>query len=514
MKDNNHEVFDNLPKKFSVMLLSYENVEPLTVKTEGDGFAQLYHQNSGLSLSIHGAEKRLQIHQRRSVASRPGSRRLPVVRHSSLPPGRRSVKMETSSSGITNGRTKVFHPDSSDVPNQSGPPLLPKAYSLTSMATCFFHSPIASLTEGGVDLQSYQLDMQILPDGPRSDVDFSEILNAIQEMAKDVNILFDELEAVNSPCKDDDSLLHPGNLTSTSDDASRLEAGGETVPEKNKLNGLYFRDGKCRIDYILVYRKSNPQMEKREVFERNIRAEGLQMEKEETSWVWVSSHTGRDCLADLAKNIRDLQSVSGFKRCSGCFIRFTNSRVTLLVFTLPPSLLLHRGSFEEAVTQENQLEHGCSLFSFKEQAGHHESRDPPQLCIRIRTRPWAGLLSSISFPSLLVQTVTDDGFSSRLASFLLFFQEKNLLPAPPVQVHEQVGQMNERIFIYMREDLQWENKATKKSIEKPGLPEASDIDRGLKPCLQCGEEQLTTLPQKKPRNLAAGFWTHRSGSEE
>lgn len=47
MKDNNHEVFESLPKKFSVMLLSYENVEPLTVKTEGDGFAQHYHQNSG-----------------------------------------------------------------------------------------------------------------------------------------------------------------------------------------------------------------------------------------------------------------------------------------------------------------------------------------------------------------------------------------------------------------------------------------------------------------------------------
>ncbi|VTJ79706.1 Hypothetical predicted protein, partial [Marmota monax] len=64
-----------------------------------------------LSLSIHGAEKRLQIHQRRSVASRPGSRRrLPVVRHSSLPPGRRrSIKMEASSSGITNGKNKIFH---------------------------------------------------------------------------------------------------------------------------------------------------------------------------------------------------------------------------------------------------------------------------------------------------------------------------------------------------------------------------------------------------------------------
>ncbi|XP_048659194.1 anoctamin-4 isoform X3 [Marmota marmota marmota] len=174
----------------------------------------LSQDTTGLSLSIHGAEKRLQIHQRRSVASRPGSRRrLPVVRHSSLPPGRRrSIKMEASSSGITNGKTKIFH-----------------------------------------------------------------------AVAKDVNILFDELEAVNSPCKDDDSLLHPGNLTSTSDDASRLETGGETVPERNKSNGLYFRDGKCRIDYILVYRKSNPQTEKREVFERNIRAEGLQMEKETSS---------------------------------------------------------------------------------------------------------------------------------------------------------------------------------------------------------------------------------------
>lgn len=52
------------------------------------------------------------------------------------------------------------------------------------------------------------------------------------------------------------------------------------VPDKNKSNGLYFRDGKCRIDYILVYRKSSLQTEKREVFERNIRAEGLHMEKE------------------------------------------------------------------------------------------------------------------------------------------------------------------------------------------------------------------------------------------
>lgn len=49
---------------------------------------------------------------------------------------------------------------------------------------------------------------------------------------------------------------------------------------RSKSSCLCFSDGKSRIDYILVYRKSSSQSEKREVFERNIRAEGLQMEKE------------------------------------------------------------------------------------------------------------------------------------------------------------------------------------------------------------------------------------------
>jgi hypothetical protein len=40
-----------------------------------------------------------------------------------------------------------------------------------------------------------------------------------------------------------------------------------------------------------VYRKSNPQTEKREVFERNIRAEGLQMEKEVNSCLDKNTHT-------------------------------------------------------------------------------------------------------------------------------------------------------------------------------------------------------------------------------
>ncbi|KAM3673059.1 anoctamin-4 isoform 1-T1 [Ammospiza maritima maritima] len=241
----------------------------------------LSQDSTGINLSIHGAEKRVQVCQRRTAASYPVSQHPPVDGHPSIPQARGSIKMEASSSGstissVTGGKAKTHQP------------------------------------EGREDLQVNQLETQIWikPDIQKTDVDFSEILNAIQEIAKDVNIFFDELEGVNSPSKDDDSLLHHGNLTSTSDDASRLEVVGEEVPDKNKTNGLYFRDGKCRIDYILVYRKSNPQTEKREVFERNIRAEGLQMEKESSltnsDIIFVKLHAPWEVLGKYAElmNVR------------------------------------------------------------------------------------------------------------------------------------------------------------------------------------------------------------------
>lgn len=45
-------------------------------------------------------------------------------------------------------------------------------------------------------------------------------------------------------------------------------------------SGLFFKDGKKRIDYILVYKKSSLQIEKRSTFEKNLRAEGLMLERE------------------------------------------------------------------------------------------------------------------------------------------------------------------------------------------------------------------------------------------
>lgn len=41
MKDSPLEVFENLPRKFSVVMLTFEEVEPLSVKTERDGFPSL-----------------------------------------------------------------------------------------------------------------------------------------------------------------------------------------------------------------------------------------------------------------------------------------------------------------------------------------------------------------------------------------------------------------------------------------------------------------------------------------
>ncbi|XP_024911811.1 anoctamin-3-like isoform X2 [Cynoglossus semilaevis] len=63
---------------------------------------------------------------------------------------------------------------------------------------------------------------------------------------------------------------------------SHLEARTYSLKVKNPTDtsGLFFRDGKKRIDYILVYKKSSPQVEKRCTFEKNLRAEGLMLEKE------------------------------------------------------------------------------------------------------------------------------------------------------------------------------------------------------------------------------------------
>uniref|UniRef100_A0A8C7XTZ8 Anoctamin dimerisation domain-containing protein n=1 Tax=Oryzias sinensis TaxID=183150 RepID=A0A8C7XTZ8_9TELE len=98
---------------------------------------------------------------------------------------------------------------------------------------------------------------------------------------KDVNVLLETERCVgiSSGSRDEDfTLQNPGTNSTILEDNTKSNVC--IAESKNKASGLFFSDGKSRIDYVLVYRKSSSQSEKREIFERNIRAEGLLMEKE------------------------------------------------------------------------------------------------------------------------------------------------------------------------------------------------------------------------------------------
>ncbi|XP_032378982.1 anoctamin-3 isoform X2 [Etheostoma spectabile] len=93
---------------------------------------------------------------------------------------------------------------------------------------------------------------------------------------------------------------------------AKLEARTDSLQGKKPAisSGLFFRDGKKRIDYILVYKKSSPQVEKRCTFEKNLRAEGLMLEKEPSltnnDIMFVKVHAPWDTLCKYAEqmNIR------------------------------------------------------------------------------------------------------------------------------------------------------------------------------------------------------------------
>ncbi|KAJ8007147.1 hypothetical protein DPEC_G00114530 [Dallia pectoralis] len=115
------------------------------------------------------------------------------------------------------------------------------------------------------------------PDTPSTQDD------APAHVLKDVKLLMESSEVASAPSKDNDSTLHNPATNSILDDTRTdlpPDVGGQIQVGRSRSSGLCFSDGKCHIDYVLVYRKSSPQSGKREIFERNIRAEGLQTEKE------------------------------------------------------------------------------------------------------------------------------------------------------------------------------------------------------------------------------------------
>ncbi|XP_053092874.1 anoctamin-3 isoform X4 [Pangasianodon hypophthalmus] len=118
----------------------------------------------------------------------------------------------------------------------------------------------------------------------------------------------EEMETAAYESRTDESLLIQQKPVSR----GKLEARTDSLRGIKPANakGLLFRDGKKRIDYILVYKKSSPQVEKRCTFERNLRAEGLMLEKEPSltnnDIMFVKIHAPWDTLCKYAEqmNIR------------------------------------------------------------------------------------------------------------------------------------------------------------------------------------------------------------------
>ncbi|XP_042571730.1 anoctamin-3-like [Cyprinus carpio] len=122
------------------------------------------------------------------------------------------------------------------------------------------------------------------------------------------DVYTEEREVAEFEPKTDETLLVQQKPVSR----AKLEARTDSIQGNNSENpsGLMFRDGKKRIDYILVYKKSSPQVEKRCTFERNLRAEGLMLEKEpsltNSDIMFVKIHAPWDTLCKYAEqmNIR------------------------------------------------------------------------------------------------------------------------------------------------------------------------------------------------------------------
>ncbi|TNN87051.1 Anoctamin-3 [Liparis tanakae] len=117
----------------------------------------------------------------------------------------------------------------------------------------------------------------------------------------------EESEVTSCETRADESFLLQKPVTRV-----KLEARADSRKGKNRArySGLLFRDGKKHVDYILVYKKSSLQVEKRCTFEKNLRGEGLMLEKEPSltnnDIMFVKVHAPWDTLCKYAEqmNIR------------------------------------------------------------------------------------------------------------------------------------------------------------------------------------------------------------------
>ncbi|XP_073203903.1 anoctamin-3 isoform X4 [Lepidochelys kempii] len=137
----------------------------------------------------------------------------------------------------------------------------------------------------------------------------TEYSDPFLDIGKDKDTYTDDSEHGNYDSRTDQSLLIQNTVTRQKPEP-RIKSSLKNEMNAIASSGLFFKDGKKRIDYILVYKKSSLQIEKRNTFEKNLRAEGLMLEREpaitSNDIMFVKIHCPWDTLCKYAErmNIR------------------------------------------------------------------------------------------------------------------------------------------------------------------------------------------------------------------
>ncbi|XP_055578882.1 anoctamin-3 isoform X2 [Falco cherrug] len=203
----------------------------------------------------------LQLHCSRSAPAGMNTSKSETVKEHPLKPSRRSMPCLAQSQ--THPQSLSKH-SSFLQPNCVQPQPRPQPLSAgTSTATVDVVSERAKVME---TLENNLLKL--------SNTEYSD---PFLDTGKDKDTYTDDSEHGNYDARTDQSLLIQNKLT-----RQKTEPRTKSSLKADAMasSGLFFKDGKKRIDYILVYKKSSPQVEKRSTFEKNLRAEGLMLERE------------------------------------------------------------------------------------------------------------------------------------------------------------------------------------------------------------------------------------------
>uniref|UniRef100_A0A4W3JJK4 Anoctamin n=1 Tax=Callorhinchus milii TaxID=7868 RepID=A0A4W3JJK4_CALMI len=220
-----------------------------------------------------------------------------IIKEQPLKPSRRSLPClaQSQTHPLNLNRHSSQHPPSSKEPKSAGP-------SSTNVSP--EKEEVPAQPESPEQAAEYNFDQQYHSNFPPQDP-YDECVVCLDENKEKSKV---ESAQRTIASRIDHTFLLQNTLNCQTSEANN-ERREEEAKSVTKF-GLFFKDGKRRIDYILVYKKSNPQVEKRSTFEKNLRAEGLQLEREpsltNTDIMFVKLHAPWETLCKYAErmNIR------------------------------------------------------------------------------------------------------------------------------------------------------------------------------------------------------------------